>query len=793
MKPYHYQSADTLRTAVSLLKKGKAAVLAGGTDMLNVLKQGALAEPPETLVNIKRVPGLNTIAYGRGGLKIGALTTLTELADSDMVKEKYPALAQAASHVAGPTLRNMGTVGGNICQEVQCWYFRRSHLTGTWFDCLRKGGAVCYAVGGDNRFHSIAGGIKVQPSQCAKYCPAGTNIPAYLERIRAGEFDEAARVLLEVNPLAAITGRICPHFCEQACNLKDYNSAVSVKNIERFVGDRILKNPAQFIRKPDKERKQRIAVIGSGPAGLSAAYFLRNAGYRVTVFETMPVAGGTMALTIPNYRLPAGVLKKAIDFISSHGITIKTHTAIGKDVTIPHLMKQGYSAVFIAIGAQEGRKLRIPGSDLKGVMTALDFLGKVKKGRKTDLGQKVLVIGGGSVAFDCARTARRLGVKEVRMACLESLDTMPADADEIREGQAEGVEIHPSQMTTAIKGASGRVNGVECLAVSSLVFKDGIPQVTTIPGSESSLPADTVIFAVGQVPDLSAAEGVKGLKISRAGTIDVNPDTLSTGVRGIYAGGDAWVAAGSVIQAIACGKKAANAIHRFLGGRSDIAPSLVHYDRLLNFNGEGSQAARVEAPELPVKERLKDIRKEVVQGLPQELIVQEANRCRNCGCVAVNSSDLATVLVALGAGIKTTKRVIAAENFFAVAGNKTTVLDDDEIVVEIRVPPVPKDARQAFIKFAQRPTIDFAVVNAASLLKMTDGKVSEARIVLGSIAPVPYRASEAEALLKGKAVTETLAERAAATLEGKAVVLSSNSYKLQIAKTLLKRAILGES
>ncbi|MDA8124937.1 MAG: FAD binding domain-containing protein [Deltaproteobacteria bacterium] len=792
MKPYHYQSAETLGTAVATLKKGKAAILAGGTDLLNVLKQGALAEPPETLVNIKRLPGLRAIAYDRQGLAIGALTTLTELAESPLVKEKYPALAQAASLVAGPTLRNMGTVGGNLCQEVQCWYFRRSHLTGTWFDCLRKGGNLCYAVGGDNRFHSIAGGIKVQPSQCSKYCPAGTNIPAYLERIRAGQFDAAAKVLLEVNPLAAITGRICPHFCEKACNLKDYNQALSVKNIERFVGDRILKNPARFLRLPEREKKQRIAVIGSGPAGLSAAFFLRKAGYGVTIFETMPVAGGTMALTIPHYRLPAGVLKKAIAFIESHGITIKTRTAIGKAVTIPQLLKKGYKAVFIAVGAQEGRKLRIPGSDLKGVMTALDFLSQVKKGRKTELGKRLLVIGGGSVAFDCARTARRLGVKEVRMACLESLETMPADSDEIREGQAEGVKLHPGLMTTAIQGKNGRVSGVEALSVSSLVFKDGIPQVTTTPGSESALAADTVIFAVGQVPDLSAAAGVKGLKISRMGTIDVDPETLSTGVKGIYAGGDAWVAAGSVIQAIACGKKAANAIHRFCGGRSDIAPSQVQYDSLLAFNGAGSQTPRVETPERPVKERLKDIKTEVVQGLPEPLIVQEANRCRNCGCVAVNASDLATMLTALNALIKTTKRVIPAEQFFAVAGHKTTVLDDDEIVVEIRVPTVAKEARQAFIKFAQRPAIDFAVVNAASLLKMTGGKVLDARLVLGAVAPMPFRAFEAEALLKGKAVTEALAEKAAATLEGKAILLSGNQYKLQIAKALLKRAILGE-
>jgi CO/xanthine dehydrogenase FAD-binding subunit len=378
------------------------------------------------------------------------------------------------------------------------------------------------------------------------------------------------------------------------------------------------------------------------------------------------------------------------------------------------------------------------------------------------------------------------------MACLESRKAMPADSDEIREGEAEGVQIHPSQMTTAINGLNGRVSSVECLAVSSLVFKDGIPQITTVPGSESSLPADTVIFAVGQVPDLKVTEGVKGLKISRMGTIEVNPDTLSTGVRGIYAGGDAWVAAGSVIQAIACGKKAANAIHRFLGGRSDIVLSRVHYNELLNFNGEGSQTPRVEAPELPVKERLLNIKTEVIQGLTEELIVQEANRCRNCGCVAVNASDMATVLTALDASIKTTKRVIPAELFFAVSGSKTTVLAEDEIVVEIRVPPMRKDTRQHFLKFAQRPTIDFPVVNAASLLRLIDGKVSEARLVLGAIAPLPYRAYAAEALLKGRAVTEALAEQAAATLGEQAILLSGNQYKLQIAQALLKRAILAE-
>lgn len=792
MKPYKYQSAATISMAVSLLKNGNASVLAGGTAILNLLKQGALAEPPETLVNIKRVPGLNTITYGQSGLKIGALTTISELAASEVVKDKYPALAQAASGVAGPTLRNMATIGGNICQEVQCWYFHRSHLTGTWFDCLRKGGASCYALNGDNRYHSIFGGIKAHPSPCTNRCPAGTEIPAYLAKIRSGDLDAAARILLQVNPLAAITGRVCPHFCESACKMNEYGDPISVKNIERYVGDYILSNASTFIQKPAKEKKKRIAIIGSGPAGLSAAYFLTIAGYGVTVFETMPFAGGTMALTIPHYRLPKSVLKKAIDFIRAHGIEIKTKTPIGKDITIPQLLQQDFRAVFIAIGSQEGQRLNIPGNDLKGVMTALDFLRKVKMGRKTDIGERVLVVGGGSIAFDCARTARRLGAKEVRIACLESREVMPADPDEIREAEAEGIEICPSQMTTAIKGVDGRVNSVECLAVASLTFIDDIPEVKTVPGSESTIMADTVIFAVGQVPDLSVTAGVEGLKITRAGTIKVDPATLSTGVKAIFAGGDVSVSRGSVIEAIACGKRAAASINRFLGGRADSVPSIETEDELLGFNSEGAQIPRIVPPELSVEERLKDVNREVIQGLPLEAVTGEANRCRNCCCLAVNSSDLATALVALDATIKTSKRVIPADEFFAVSGSKTTVLDCDELVLEILVRPAPRNSRQTFLKFAQRPSIDFAVVNAAAVLKTIDGKVTQARIVLGSVAPVPYRASEAESMLTGEAVTAELAERAAETLEDKAVVLSGNGYKLQIAKTLLKRAILLE-
>lgn len=795
MKRFAYKNATTVAEAASILKAGKAAILAGGTDILNVLKAGAMSNPPEMLVHIGNIPGLESITNSSRGLKIGALVKLSDIAASTVVEEKYSALAKAAESVSSPPLRNMGTMGGNLCQEVQCWYFRRSFITGNWFNCLKKGGRACYAITGDNRYHSIFGGTRVNGMTCSKYCPASVDIPSYMSKIRDGDLFGAAKILLNFNPFPAITGRVCPHFCEIGCNRGDFDEPISIKCIERFIGDYILENVDKMVKSPKSETKKSVAIVGSGPAGLSAAYYLRRLGHSVTIFERMPIAGGTLALTIPNYRLPGEVLQEEIDFIRALGVEIKTNMPIGKEITITNLLKQGFAAVFIAVGAQEGRKLPIPGGDLEGTLVCLDFLRNVKLGKTVKLGQRVLVLGGGSVAFDCARTALRLGAKEVHMACLESRETMPADPSEIKEGEEEGIVIHPSRAFTRIISSNGRVSAVECQNVLWMRFdEEGRLEMETAPASQNSIPADTIIFAIGQVPDLSVISGTEGLRITSRNTIAVDPDTLATGVQGIFAGGDVAVTAGSVIKAIAYGKRAAESIDRYLGGTG------IQYEEedrqavklLRKFNTSYlKKTSRVKTPELAVSERLKSIDAEVVSSLDLSAVGAEANRCFNCGCVAVNASDIAPVLIALNAKIKTTKRVIEAERFFTVEGNKTTVLYDDEIVTEIRVPAPKSGTKQTFTKFALRPTIDFAVVSVATAITTKAGKVSDARIVLGAVAPMPYRATDAEAILKGNAITEALAETAGATAVKNALPLSDNKYKAQIAKTLVKRAILA--
>lgn len=794
MKTFKYKDAATLAEAVALLDSGNAAVLAGGTDLLNVLKQGALPEPPELLVNIKNIAGCSHIDEAGGTLTIGALTKIADIAASAVVKTNAPALAQAAATVSAPTLRTMGTLGGNICQEVQCWYFRRSHMTGTWFDCLRKGGSTCYALDGDSRHHSIFGRARVSSTPCAARCPAHTDIPAYVARVREGDLDGAARILLRHNPFPAVTGRVCPHFCESGCNRVCVDDEpLSVRSIERYVGDYILENKERFVQAATRDTRKKAAVIGSGPAGLSAAYFLRQFGHTVTVFETQPVLGGTMTLAIPGYRLPGRILEQEVEFVRASGIEIRTGVAVGETVTIPRLMAQGYQAVFVAIGAQAGRKPLVPGADLAGVVTGLDFLRDLKAGRHVGLGRRVAVVGGGSVAFDCARSAIRQGARDVHLVCLESRETMPADSAEISEGEAEGVIVHPSVTVNRVVGGRGRVTGVEVARVLSMRFaEDGRLELQAEPDSTREFPADTVIFAIGQVPDLGVLTGIEGLTLKGSNTIQVDEQTLSTGVEGVFAGGDVSVGAGSVIEAIACGRRAAASIDRYLGGSGELPDTeSQHKPALLSSTASGEPPVRIVPPQLAVAERVESMEAEVVGSCDWTAIEAEAKRCLNCGCLAVSPSDLAPVLVALDARVKTTKRTLAAADFFAVEGRRTTVLAKDEIVTEIEIPIARADTGQAFVKFAQRPAIDFACVSAAAFIAYSGGRVSEARIMLGAVAPVPYRAGRAAALLEGRTITEESAAEAAAAIAEEALPLEGNRYKLAIAQALVKRVVLA--
>jgi heterodisulfide reductase subunit A len=377
--------------------------------------------------------------------------------------------------------------------------------------------------------------IDKRKSPCKTACPAHIKVQGYIALTGQGKFKAALDLIREEIPFPSVCGRVCLRPCEKECRRQEVDEPIAIAALKRFVADHVFedKPPAPVAR----TKKEKVAIIGSGPAGMACAYDLVRMGYGVTVFEAAPVAGGMLALGIPDYRLPSEVLQKEIDYVRALGVEIKTNTPIGEALTIPDLFRQGYGAIFIAVGAQQGRKLPIPGADLKSTIVGLDFLRDVKLGKKVKLGQRVLVLGGGNVAFDCARTALRLGAEEVHLACLESREAIPADPSEIKEGEEEGIIIHPSRTFTRIIGDNGRVRAVECLNILWVRFdNEGRIELETVPASEHLIPADTIIFAIGQEPHLGVLSGAKGLVATKRNTIAVDPEILATAVPGVFAG-----------------------------------------------------------------------------------------------------------------------------------------------------------------------------------------------------------------------------------------------------------------
>lgn len=488
-------------------------------------------------------------------------------------------------------------------------------------------------------------------SPCRESCPGAVDIPAYMINLENRAFRESYRKIREENPFPRVCGRVCFHPCELSCNRKHFDKPVSVRAIERFAGDlgAYLKEESEL---PSSFRKESIAVIGSGPAGLSCAYFLARLGYEVVVYEALPEAGGALWYGIPEYRLPKKVVRDEIEEIRKM-VRIKTNTKVE---SVGELLEQGYNAVLIAVGAHQGQKLPLPGADLKGVLVNIVFLRDVNMGKEVKVGRKVVVLGGGSVAFDCARTALRLGGSEVHIVCLEPRDHMPAVPEEIIQGEEEGIIIHNSKTLARIVGDAGRVSGVECLDVRSFEFdNEGRAHIDFIASSEHVLAADTVIFAIGQQPELELVKGVSGIKITKRHTLEVDPVTLATGKEGVFAAGDAITGSASVIEAIAGGKRAAVALDCYLRGKKAeeqirnvsvgskggisiekyisksgvaIPQRLVSYEELnLNYFEE---KARKEAGYNLSPERVLGF-EEVERGYSEEEALEAASRCFKCG------------------------------------------------------------------------------------------------------------------------------------------------------------------
>ena len=336
---------------------------------------------------------------------------------------------------------------------------------------------------------------------CKYTCPAGIDVPRYLRFIREKKYAEATAVIREKVPFPRVLGYVCNHPCEPVCRRGQVNEAISIRDLKRFAAENDNERLWEKNARRSPPTGKRVAVIGAGPAGLTAAYYLAKLGHGVAVFEALPFAGGMMRFGIPEYRLPRDVLESEIREIRKAGVEIRTQSRVE---SLDNLMlEQGYDAVLVAVGAHAGSTPPLPGADLEGVCVGLDFLRDVNLGKKVKVGERVLVLGGGNVALDCARVARRLGAKGVAVACLESRETMPAAPEEIAQGGEEGIVFHPSQAFTRIIEEDGRIAGVECADVASFEFdEEGGARIESVGGTEHVLPADTVIFAVGQRPEI---------------------------------------------------------------------------------------------------------------------------------------------------------------------------------------------------------------------------------------------------------------------------------------------------
>jgi NADPH-dependent glutamate synthase beta subunit-like oxidoreductase len=791
MKSFTHVNAKTGKEAVRLLRnyKGKARLIAGGTDLLGALKDKILPDYPEAIINIKTIPGLDYIKEDGRGLKVGVLARLADVAESPLVRKRYKLLAEAAEAVATPPIRNVGTIGGNLCQDLRCWYYRYPHQIGGRILCYLKGGNSCYALTGENRYHSIFGASREASPPCSSDCPGSVDIPSYLSNVREGDLNGAAQILLNANPIPSITGRVCPHACEQECNRGDFDESVSVRGIERFMGDYILDHAGEIIKAPETDTGKSVAIVGSGPAGLSAAYYLRMKGHSVTVFDRMEKAGGMLAYGIPAYRLPKDIVARVIKTIENTGIEFKLKVDVGKNIPVNDL-KRDFDSVFLASGAWSQPSIGLKGEKL--AKYGLEFLTNTNLGVKEVPGKKVVVIGGGNVAVDVAITAKRLGAEEVTLACLECREEMPALETEIEQAIEEGVDLMPSWGPHRVLESGGKVKGIELVQCTSVLDSEGCFAPTFDNAVKETVEADQIIMAIGQTPDISFIDSRWSLNVSR-GLMVADPETQQTNIPGVFAGGDGTIGPATVIEAIASGKRAAEAIDHYLKGAAAQAESKGERiaQPFLKFNSEYLQkTSRAEVPKLTISERRVDV--EDALGLSSSEIETEANRCFNCGCVAVSSSDIAVVLLALEAKIRVIGpsgvRTIPIEEFFASLGND---LAEDEMVTEIQVPKPPYRSRQTFLKFRLRKAIDFPIISVASIITVGDGVCKDARIALGAVAPRPIRATGAEQAIKGKAIKAKAVEEAAEAAVADVIPLNNNAYKVEITKVLVKRALLS--
>lgn len=411
--------------------------------------------------------------------------------------------------------------------------------------------------------------LQCKKPKCREGCPVHNDIPGFIRLLREGKIEEAYWLDRQTNTLPAVCSRVCPHEfqCEGYCVRGKKGDSVAVGMLERYIVDWMVANGKNILQPCALPNGRKVAIIGSGPAGMSVAHYLAKEGYSCTIFESLPISGGMLIVGIPAYRLPRAVIATEFEALRQCGVQIVTGVTIGKDITLDDLKDQGFESIFLGPGAHVSRKLGVEGEDLAGVIHGVDYLRRVNLGEQVNLGRNVVVVGGGNVAIDCARTALRTGSNQAFILYRRGRDEMPASRAEIHHLEEEGVRVETLAAPVKIHGENGRLTAVECVRMQlGECDASGRCRPVPIEGSNFMIEADAVIPAISQNVDIGAGTGLN-LALSRWGTFEVDETTLQTSVSWVFAAGDAVLGPQTVAKAVAQAKEAAESIHRLLQGQ----------------------------------------------------------------------------------------------------------------------------------------------------------------------------------------------------------------------------------
>lgn len=470
---------------------------------------------------------------------------------------------------------------------------------------------------------------------CSDACPAGTDVRGYIRAVSEGRYEDAFEIIRVSNPFGSACGRICPHACEQNCRRNDVDEPVAARSLKRYVYEQVREYRKVHRSKPDiplGQSGKRVAIVGAGPAGMSAARDLALMGHTVEVFEREEKAGGMLMNAIPDYRLPRDTLEEDINAITGLGIKLNTKKSLGEDFTVESLQNDGFDAVILALGLQESHSLPLPGIDAQNVLLALPFLRALARGERPDIGKDVIVIGGGNVAMDVARSAKRLGADTVTCVCLESMDILPASPWEVEEAEEEGVNLRPSWGPKCIETENGAVCGLTCQAVERVFDEEGRFAPTFFEDQLTEVAGDTLILAIGQRADLDWAEGsgidYQGFRLM------VDPETLATSMAGVFACGEVARGPGSAIQAVDHGRKAAWIVNNYLE-TGETAPFPEKSRNVVGRLDEAHAGFVTKEEREPIvlmgpEERLKGFM-DYESPYSEAQAMHEARRCMNCG------------------------------------------------------------------------------------------------------------------------------------------------------------------